>query len=300
MKVYKFYLPNRITSTIEGYELLLRFHEDLSILYNSIIEISFKNVSWFEANLVSVLGAIIEDLELRKNIVKIVERTNIKNDIFIRNQFLTEFGFEKIEDKFSTQIPYKKFKETESEEYNQYIQKELLEKAEFPKLSKRLQKEINLTIYELFENARTHGNCKHIHTCGQFYPQRKKLHVTIVDTGNTIVSNVVNFFKSLSMKSSECIDWAMISGNTTKTGKISGGLGLGLIFDFINLNKGNMQVISSNGYWELREGKKFMSDLNFSFIGTIVNLEFDLQNPDTFYHFKDEIFEDISINEIFK
>ena len=50
-----------------------------------------------------------------------------------------------------------------------------------------------------------------------------------------------------------------------------------------------MQVISSNGYWELREGKKFMSDLNFSFIGTIVNLEFDLQNPDTFYYFKDDL-----------
>lgn len=45
----------------------------------------------------------------------------------------------------------------------------------------------------------------------QFYPQRKKLHVTIVDTGNTIVSNVANFFKSPTMKSSECIDWAMIS-----------------------------------------------------------------------------------------
>ncbi|MCD9853793.1 hypothetical protein LUD75_03710 [Epilithonimonas sp. JDS] len=157
MRVYKFYLPNRITSTIGGYELLLRFHEELSPIYNSVIELSFKNVKWFEANLVSVLGAIIEDLELKKNIVKIVERENIKNDIFIRNQFLTDFGFEKIDDKFSTQIPYKKFKETESEEYNYYIQKELLEKAEFPKLSKRLQKEINLTIYELFENARTHG-----------------------------------------------------------------------------------------------------------------------------------------------
>lgn len=134
MKVYKFYLPNRITSTIGGYELLLRFHEDLSRLYNSIIEISFKNVSWFEANLVSVLGAIIEDLELRKNFVKIVERENIKNDIFIRNQFLTEFGFEKIDDKFSTQIPYKKFKETESEEYNHYIQKELFGKGRVSKI----------------------------------------------------------------------------------------------------------------------------------------------------------------------
>ena len=86
----------------------------------------------------------------------------------------------------------------------------------------------------MFENARTHGKCKNIHTCGQFYPTRKKLHITIVDTGKTIVNNV-NDFLNKGMSSSECINWAMETGNTTKVGNTPGGLGLGLIFEFINL-----------------------------------------------------------------
>lgn len=49
-----------------------------------------------------------------------------------------------------------------------------------------------------------------------------------------------------------------------------------------------MQIISSNGYWELREGKIKKYDLNFSFNGTIANLEFDI-SENIHYSFKDEI-----------
>ena len=299
MKTFKYYFPNKIISTIEGYELLLRFHEDLAHLRNSNIVISFKNVSWIEANLVAILGAIIEDLEQKGNIIKIIDRVKSANDILIRNEFLTNYGYQAIDDKFSTQIPYRKFTHEQSEEYNFYIQKELLEKPEFPKHSLKLQKEIERNIYELFENARTHGRCNFIHTCGQFYPTRKKLHITIVDTGDTIIRNVRDYLSTPEKLSSECIDWAIISGNTTKTGNISGGLGLGLIFDFITLNEGSIQIISSNGYLELRDKKILKNDLNFSFNGTIVNLEFDIKNRETFYHFKDEKFNNIDINNIF-
>jgi hypothetical protein len=149
--------------------------------------------------------------------------------------------------------------------------------SEFPRHSKRLGDQIKENIYELFENARTHGKCKHIHTCGQFYPSKKKLHITIVDTGHTIVNNVHHYLKK-TLSPSACIDWAMKTGNTTKEGNIPGGLGLGLIFDFINVNKGKIQIVSSNGYWELREGRITKEDLNFSFNGTIANLEFDLSD----------------------
>lgn len=279
--------------------MLLRFHEDLSHLTNSNIIISFKNVSWIEANLVAILGAIIEDLEQKGNIINIVDRVKSSNDILIRNEFLTNYGYAAISDKFSSQIPYRKFTHEQSNEYNLYIQKELLEKREFPKHSLKLQKEIKRNIYELFENARTHGRCNFIHTCGQFYPTRKKLHITIVDTGDTIIKNVRDYLSLPKKLSSECIEWAIRSGNTTKTGNISGGLGLGLIFDFISLNEGSIQIISSNGYFELRDKKVLKNDLNFSFNGTIVNLEFDIKNRETFYHFKDEKFNDIDINNIF-
>lgn len=284
------YIPSKITSDVNGYELLLRLQNDLSHFIGEDIYISFKNVYWFEANLVAILGAIIEDLENRHNRVKIIdaEYFRLKNDILFRNGFFPQYGITSSSlFSSSTQIPYMKFKEHEPQLYNDYIQSELLDNTDFPRHSEKLGGEIKRNIFELFENARTHGKCKHIHTCGQFYPTRKKLHITIVDTGQTIVNNVKDFLKK-DMQSSEYIDWAMETGNTTKVGNIPGGLGLGLIFEFINLNKGKIQVVSSNGYWELREGKINKHDLNFSFGGTIANLEFDL-TENNHYSLADEV-----------
>ncbi len=293
----KAYLPEKITSSIDGYELLLRFHNDIIHFSNNTIHISFKNVTWFEANLVAVLGAMIEELESRGNEIEIVEYDDFKsiNDILFRNGFFPHYGIT-INSLFSsdTQIPYKKFKHSEPISYNDYIQQELLNNKDFPKHSPKLGKEIKRNIYELFENARTHGKCTHIHTCGQFYPYYKKLHITIVDTGKTIVSNVQDYLKN-KINSCQCIDWAMQTGNTTKEGNTPGGLGLGLIFDFININQGKFQVLSSNGYWELKDGKVKKADINFSFSGTIANLEFML-NEGKVYHFKDE---EIDLNKIF-
>jgi len=286
----KIYLPTKITSSIDGYELLLRFQNDLSQLQNTTIEISFLNIQWFEANLVAVLGAIIEYLESKGNTIRIVEYETFieKTDILFRNKFFPQHRVSTDRPLLdsSTQIPYKKFKDYEESLYNDYIQNELLNNTDFPRHSTRLGREIRRSIFELFENARTHGKCNYIHTCGQFFPTKKKLNITIVDTGKTIVGNVQEYLGK-NKNSSDCIDWAMKMNNTTKTGDIPGGLGLGLIFEFININKGKIQVISSNGYWELTNGSVFYTDINFSFSGTIVNLEFILKEGET-YRFHDE------------
>lgn len=285
----KIYIPIKVTSSIEGYELLIRLYDDLKDLNNEDIQLSFYNVHWFEANLAAILGAIIENLENNGNKVSLIgaDEFRKKTDILYRNGFLPYYGIETNNlMNSSTQIPYKKFKESDHKFYNQYIQVELLDNPDFPKHSKNLGIEIKRNIYELFENARTHGRCQNIHTCGQFYPGRKRLHITIVDTGQTIINNVTAFLNK-ELPPSDCIEWAMESGNTTKTGNTPGGLGLGLIFEFINLNKGKIQIVSSNGFWELRENKIEKFNLNFSFPGTIANLEFDL-NEDKIYSFANE------------
>ncbi len=291
------YIPQRITSAVEGYELLLRLHNDLSAAQNQIIHISFKYVIWLEANLCAILGAIIEELETRGNIVKLIdcEKFHQKSDILSRNGFFKHYGVQiSTTREHKTPISYRMFKEKDAIPYNQYIQAELIDNPEFPRHSERLGKKIKENIYELFENARTHGKCNHIHTCGQFYPNKQKLHITIVDTGETITNNVQRFLKH-KISPSECIHWAMQLGNTTKKGNIPGGLGLGLIFEFINLNKGKIQIISSNGYWELREGKVTKEDINFSFSGTIANLEFDL-SENKMYLLQEEV---IDLDSIF-
>jgi len=286
----KIYIPSKITSAIDGYELLLRLHSEFEKTNNEEIHFSFLNVVWFEANLAAVLGAIIEELEWRGNTVKIVETDNYSriNNVFFRNGFFPHHGiYIDVISGGNTQISYKMFLESEDQLYNNYIQSELLNNSGFPKHSPRLGAEIKRNIFELFENARTHGKCSHIHTCGQFYPHYRKLNITIVDTGKTIVSNVREHLNN-NLGSCECIDWAMKMNNTTKAGNTPGGLGLGLIFDFINLNKGKIQIVSSNGFWELKEGRVRKLDLNFSFSGTIANLEFNLDEH-LLYHFADEV-----------
>lgn len=291
------YIPSRVTSAVAGYESLLRLHNDLSSAQNQVIQISFKHVIWLEANLCAILGAIIEGLESRANVITLVdcEKFQQKSDILSRNGFFKHYGVQiPITREHKTPISYRMFKEKEAIPYNRYIQEELIDNPAFPRHSERLGKKIKENIYELFENARTHGKCNHIHTCGQFYPNKQKLHITIVDTGDTITNNVQRFLKD-KLPPCECIHWAMQLGNTTKKGNIPGGLGLGLIFEFINLNKGKIQIISSNGYWEFREGKTTKEDLNFGFSGTIANLEFDL-SENKMYLLQDET---IDLDSIF-
>lgn len=80
----------------------------------------------------------------------------------------------------------------------------------------------------------------------------------------------------------------MKKGNTTKTGNTSGGLGLSLIFKFINLNKGSIQIVSSDGYYEYSNGKEVKKQLDSIFEGTIVNIKFNL-NDSNHYVLKHEI-----------
>ena len=91
-----------------------------------------------------------------------------------------------------------------------------------------------------------------------------------------------------------CIEWALQYGNTTKTGNISGGLGLDIILEFIKLNKGKIQIISSDGYWEYRKGESFTNNFPKAFPGTIANLEFNLDDPSRY-----RLREEISLDDIF-
>lgn len=60
----------------------------------------------------------------------------------------------------------------------------------------------------------------------------------------------------------------------------------------MKLNKGKIQIVSSNGYWEYTHGEEVFNDLIQKFQGTVVNIEFNL-NDDSFYFLKNENVEDI-------
>ncbi|MEC5167459.1 anti-anti-sigma regulatory factor [Flavobacterium sp. PL11] len=273
---------NDIKTDFEGYQKLVDLITKINNSTDQNIIFDFSNVFFFEANLCAVLATILEILENSGKTVKLINFNNKVETILRKNEFLIQHGYDKIFDKYATSIRYQKFDPTNKLDDNNfeiYIKQQLLSKNDFPSHSKLLGKHITLRIFELYENARTHGSCDYIHACGQYFPKKpeKPLNVTIVDTGKNFQENVSKFLNQ-NIAAEEAIDWAMKKGHTTKTGDISGGLGLDLIFQFIQHNKGKIQIISSDGFWEWHRGKSTKMRLNNPFNGTIANLRFNLND----------------------
>lgn len=275
---------NDIKTDFEGYQKLIDLVSRAQQSKDNKIIFDFSNVYFFEANL---CATIIEILEQKGKKIQLINFNNKVETILRKNEFLIPYGYNKIFDDYDTSIKYQKFNPTIKEDDNnfeEYIKSQLLSKSDFPSHSKLLGKHITLRIFELYENARTHGSCNFIHACGQYFPRKpeKPLNVTIVDTGNNFQDNISSFLNK-NISSVEAIDWAMQKGHTTKTGDISGGLGLDLIFQFIQHNKGKIQIISADGFWEWHRGTSTKRLLNNKFNGTIANLRFNLNDTSHYY-----------------
>lgn len=284
----KIKIPQNLKSDFPGYNQIVTSISKMKNLKGSEITIDFELVSFLEANLSAVLGVAFEILESNGNKIKFINLQPQVQRILSKNKFLDPYGYETTIDYHQTTLPYQKFIPNNDKGFNDYITNQLLKQSNFPSHSKELGKEILRNIFEIFENARTHGNCEYIHTCGQFFPRKenKPLHFTIVDKGVNIQDNV-NKFLQKELIAGEAIKWAMKKGNTTKTGDTSGGLGLNVIFEFIKLNNGKIQIVSADGLYEFIKGKENISKLDSPFNGTIVYICFNL-NDTSYYSLKSE------------
>ena len=291
----KIVIPPNVTSNFDGYKFFIDLYYQLHSSEDLNYTISFENVKVFDANLSAILRAINDTgREINKNIELININDEIK-DIFILNKFIDNtIGIVRPDNK-ETVIPFMKFTPYKDIEFMEYVANEMLSKPDFPKHTKMLSKKINTSIFELFENARTHGHCKYIYTCGQIIKDERnsRLYFTIVDMGKTIKTNV-NEYLNENYSGYEAIDWAMKSGNTTKTGSVSGGLGLDIIFEFIQLNNGRIQIVSSDGYWEYLKSRKVKKEFDRPFNGTIANIEVNLDDKSRY-----KLKEEISLKDIF-
>jgi hypothetical protein len=288
-------IPARVCSDFEGYSF---FNETILQLKETICEdivFDFSQNTWFEANLCAIMGAVINVVQEKLNNVRLQNINPNTDKILRKNQFLASFGDYPIPDKYDTTIKYRRNRLTEEKLIKEFLFNELLSKHDFPKLSSVAQKEIVRSIFEIYSNAIIHGNCEYVYSCGQYYPNKPQpsLDFTIVDLGNTIKSNVNNF-TGLCFSGMEALEWAVAENNTTKPkhANIPGGLGFKLIRDFIMINKGKIQIISAEGFWELKKGEFTSRTFRSEFPGTIVNLEFNLDDK-AYYSLKTEKVEDI-------
>ncbi|RKQ43081.1 hypothetical protein BXY85_3700 [Roseivirga pacifica] len=243
--------------------------------------LDFKNVTWLEANLCAILGAII--ITNKKEGASFTFQ-NFNNQ-FIENT-LRNNGFLKYikaqapePSKKHSGIPLEKFDLKDEDDLEEYIYEYVLLAKAVPDMSEGAKRKIFRSIFELYQNSVMHSGAENVFVCGQFYHNKKRMALTMVEVGRTFKDNVTEHaygFGNFSGRQS--IEWAVESGNTTKPKGETGGLGLDLIREFLRMNFGKIQIRSADGYWEEKKGVTFAVDCKSYFQGSIVNIEFNLRD----------------------
>lgn len=256
----------RVNDDFAGFQTLLTFFESTRNLQYADIHIQL--VSFFSANMSALLGAMLDIFSTNNNIT-VSAQARIQA-ILQKNGFLSYYGYPVISDINNTTIPYRRFKRSDSNVFALYVN-DLLNHPDFPSFTPKARMKIAQVIMEIFINATQHTQTNYIYTCGQFYPNKHTIDISIVDIGGGIRNNVNS--KLNSQKSSiEAIEWALIDGHTTKQ-NTPGGYGLTILQEFLHLNGGNLQIISNDGYYCDTPKNKKTWVMCANFPGTVLNLQ---------------------------
>ena len=274
-----------INNDYKSYQQIISLYESCKDLLFDVIPVSING--FFAANMSSPLGAVLDKLAWDGiNQINLTVDDDRTKTILRKNNFLSYYGIENVIDSNLTTIPYMKLKKTDGTFFADYVANKLLENTGLPKMSDQLKRKIHEGIYEIFVNAQIHSNTDNIYTCGQYFPNKHTIDFTIADTGIGIKKKVNDRF-GWNLSSVDAIKWAMIDRNTTKTG-ITGGIGLAILKEFIMKNKGMMQIVSDDGFYQFGHGGETTALLTRRFPGTVVNLEFKTDDSCS-YSLKSEI-----------
>ena len=271
-----------IRSNFSGFEQIANIAKQTRELFLNSIELDFSYCSFFEANMAAPLYSVIAKLRDELNNVSISNMQSGVETILRKNRFLTAFNKPILIDDNQTTLPFKIFKLTAGEQFNDYLSRYMKGKG-IPIMSEALTKRFRQSLLEIFLNAAIHSESESgIFVCGQFYPQKYRLDFTISDTGIGIRENVRRYTKR-KVNSCNAIKWAMTEGHTTKSGSQPGGLGLKLLKEFVQLNQGKLQIVSNFGYYEFNADGESYSKMDYSFSGTCVNIEINTTDTSSYY-----------------
>jgi len=272
-----------INNTFGSYQRLIDFYQEHKDKDFDTIHVEIRQ--WFSANMCAALGGVLDIFSDNINNIEFDHISPEIKQILLKNDFLSYFGHSRIIDNHHTTIRFLKLKLTDGKYFNNYVVDELLGRAELPNMSHLVKTKMTEAIYEIFVNAQIHSESNYIYTCGQFFPRENKIEFTIVDTGIGFKRKINDRFGS-NLSSIQAIKWATQDRNTTKIG-ITGGIGLALLKEFILKNKGKMQIISDDGFYQFDSHGEQMQLFIGSFPGTIVNLQFKTDDNSS-YVFKSE------------
>lgn len=277
-----YHLPT-INSSKGGFERLAELAQASQHLFGDRLELSFARVNFFAANMAAPLGAILARVANSLNSVEIVDVSTMVERILRKNGFLTNFRYAPLEDVNRTTMPFRRLQLSDEGLFADYINRQLRGKG-IPKMSEGLGRVFKKKVFEVYQNAVIHSSSQlGVFVCGQFFPQKQRLDLTITDAGMGIRDNVRRFFENDRISSVAAIRWALDKHNTTKQGPQPGGLGLKFLQEFVRLNQGRIQIASRFGFYEFSEGQDSFEKMDSDLPGTSVTIE--INTGDTAQYF---------------
>jgi hypothetical protein len=261
-----------VRSKSDGFDVLSHLAADTQEVEYESVELSFAGVSWFDANMAAPLGAVLASVRDRYNTVSIVDLAWSQQSILRRNGFLDSYGYPAPDAWGGTVMPYMRFKTTDANRFYDYLDEHLPGKG-MPEMASDFSLRFQQSLGEIFINAQSHSDSDlGVFVCGQFYPAKQRLDISIADAGITIPGRVSRRFK-IKVNPVKALQWALKEGNTTKEDS-PGGVGLKLLRAFIDQNGGCLQIASGSAFWEFQRGTEYFDRLSGpGFPGTVVNIE---------------------------
>lgn len=248
----------------------------------------FPNCRFLAQNAVAFLGGLARLVQHRGGSVQFDWDSlddNIRTNL-AQQGFLATFGSPGGPWKGNS-IPYREDQTRNVAELMDYLKSKWLGRG-WISVSQKLRDAIVGRVWEIYANAFEHSHSSEgIFSCGQHYPKRKQLDLTVVDFGVGIPSNVRVFVHNTSLPAGRALEWAFQAGNTTKPNGMGRGMGLDLLRDFVRLNKGRLEVFSHDGYARIDEKEEKYETRSSTFEGTILNIS--LQCDDRHYCFVEEV-----------
>ncbi len=160
-----------IRSNCRGFNSIARIADKTKDTWLDFIQLDFSSCDFFEANMAAPLYSVIARLRNELNDVSVANIPHKVRTILQKNRFLKAFNQPDIRDTNQTTLPFKIFKLTAGDQFNDYLDT-YMQGKEIPVMSNALTKRFRQSLFEIFLNATIHSQSESgIFVCGQFYPK---------------------------------------------------------------------------------------------------------------------------------
>jgi len=253
------------------------------------IELDFSRCTFLKQNAVAFLGGMISHIKsnggtvsLNTNTLTSALRANLE-----QNGFLFAMG-EDVSPWDGNSVPYREDREQDLQKISRYLQEKWIGKG-WLNIHPDLIEAIVSNVLEIYSNAFTHGFSPNgVYSCGQKYPQLEVVKITAVDFGIGIPQSVRTYLRATGktdpITDDKTLQLAFQDGFSTRPEL--GGMGLKLLKEFIQINKGRLDIYSHSGHAIIDADGERYEIIDSFFKGTVVNISINIDQK--FYYLTTE------------